>query len=166
MSTAPLPRWLLRKVFFVALPIPGWLSKMYSLVCARDYNQLEDWADEELSKHTATLKLAHIRHQKKQVSLMLQDLKQPSEWDAIRPQQDDRLTDKEIELAREFPMDSLVISDNGKILCPFHADTNCSMHVYPNGVHCFVCGKHLDVIAWVMYSENLSFYQAVKRLQS
>lgn len=53
-----------------------------------------------------------------------------------------------------------------KILCPFHADTNPSMHIYAGDrdYHCFVCGQGGDVIDFVMRLFNLPFVDACKKI--
>ena len=53
---------------------------------------------------------------------------------------------------------------NWKGICPFHDDSHPSMVV--SGVrqtyHCFVCGAHGDVIAFVQHHLNLDFTEALK----
>lgn len=53
-----------------------------------------------------------------------------------------------------------------KIICPFHEDTNPSLHIYAGskGYHCFVCGAGGDVIDFVMRLFNLSFMEACKKM--
>ena len=88
------------------------------------------------------------------------------DWDKIIPKGDGRLTDDEVESARLYPMDQLIpLTEGHKIVCPFHDDSTPSMYVYDDHVHCYVCGKHLDTVGWVMETGKMSFYQAVKQLQ-
>ena len=51
-------------------------------------------------------------------------------------------------------------------LCPFHNEKTPSFSVSPSrGVcHCFGCGEGGDVISFLMKVENISFYEAVKKL--
>lgn len=53
-----------------------------------------------------------------------------------------------------------------KILCPFHADSHPSMHIYSGdkGYHCFVCGAGGDVIDFVMRLFGLSFQDACRKM--
>jgi hypothetical protein len=53
---------------------------------------------------------------------------------------------------------------NNKILCPFHADTRPSLHIYPNGFHCFSCGVRGDHLDWLMTVEGLTRTQALDKL--
>lgn len=50
--------------------------------------------------------------------------------------------------------------------CPFHHDTTASLSVggVPDRFHCFGCGAHGDVIDFVRLRYNLSFREAVARL--
>lgn len=53
-----------------------------------------------------------------------------------------------------------------KGLCPFHDERTPSFHVRP-GVgtyHCFGCGEHGDVIAFLMAQEHTTFTETVERL--
>lgn len=51
-------------------------------------------------------------------------------------------------------------------LCPFHNEKTPSFSVSPSrGVcHCFGCGEGGDVISFLMKVENISFYEAIKKL--
>jgi DNA polymerase bacteriophage-type len=49
---------------------------------------------------------------------------------------------------------------NGKICCPFHADSTPSLHVYDDHFHCFACGAHGDHIDWLTIVEGKSRAEA------
>ena len=53
---------------------------------------------------------------------------------------------------------------NWSALCPFHKERTGSFYVYPNSsrYHCFGCGEHGDVFAFVQKMESLSFPEAVR----
>lgn len=50
--------------------------------------------------------------------------------------------------------------------CPFHDDTNPSMHISPEKqiFKCFVCGTSGNAIGFVMKYQNLSFKEALKKV--
>lgn len=48
-------------------------------------------------------------------------------------------------------------------LCPFHAENSPSFAVYDDHFHCFGCGQHGDVFAWIMARERVDFPVAVAR---
>lgn len=49
--------------------------------------------------------------------------------------------------------------------CPFHNEKTPSFYVYPDGhFHCYGCGKHGDIITWVMEHERLTFPEACRHL--
>lgn len=53
-------------------------------------------------------------------------------------------------------MHGIEVSRKNKCRCAFHDDTKPSMQVYDDGVHCYSCGAHTDVIglAEQLYSVN------------
>ena len=57
---------------------------------------------------------------------------------------------------------------NGFIKCPFHSDNHGSLKLYPEdrGWHCFGCNAGGSVIDFVMKLFDLTFQQAVLRLDS
>lgn len=56
----------------------------------------------------------------------------------------------------------------GFIPCPFHADKTGSLKIYPGarGWHCFGCGEGGDVIDFVRRLLNISFVEAMDRLNT
>ena len=55
----------------------------------------------------------------------------------------------------------------GYVPCPFHAEDTPSLKLYPEdrGFHCFGCGRSGDVTDFVMGLFDLTFQQALFRLQ-
>ena len=52
----------------------------------------------------------------------------------------------------------------GFICCPFHNEKTPSMRIYDKDYHCFGCGEHGDVITFVQKLFNLSFQEALKKI--
>ena len=66
-----------------------------------------------------------------------------------------------------FPLSELRRSGSGYLAtCPWHQDRRPSLTVNPerNRVHCFVCNKGADPIAWLEDRQGLSFREAVEEL--
>jgi DNA primase len=66
-----------------------------------------------------------------------------------------------------FPFSELRRSGSGYLAtCPWHQDRRPSLTVNPerNRVHCFVCNKGADPIAWLEDRQGLSFREAVEEL--
>lgn len=79
------------------------------------------------------------------------------------------------EIKRRVPIESIIGSyvrlerSNNllKCMCPFHQERTASFFVYRGGdphYHCYGCGLHGDVIAFVMAIEGLDFTEAYRRL--
>jgi hypothetical protein len=50
----------------------------------------------------------------------------------------------------------------GKVPCPFHEDSNPSMHIYDDGFNCFGCGVSGDQIAFVAKLEGVRPIEAAR----
>lgn len=76
------------------------------------------------------------------------------------------ITDLDIQRAKEVPIVSLIkVGRDHKALCPFHADTKPSLHVYrDNHAYCFVCAKSASSIDIYMQLHSCDFKTAVKAL--
>lgn len=55
-------------------------------------------------------------------------------------------------------------NNKGFMCCPFHNEKTPSMKVYEKDYHCFGCGEHGDVITFVQKLFNLSFQEALKKI--
>lgn len=53
---------------------------------------------------------------------------------------------------------------NKMICCPFHNDKTASMKIYDKTFYCFGCNKTGDLIQFVEYLFNLSFIDAMKKI--
>ncbi|MEI6617074.1 MAG: CHC2 zinc finger domain-containing protein, partial [Cyanobium sp. ELA507] len=70
-------------------------------------------------------------------------------------------------IADLFPLSELRRSGSGYLAtCPWHQDRRPSLTVNPerNRVHCFVCNRGADPIAWLEDRQGLSFREAVEEL--
>ena len=52
----------------------------------------------------------------------------------------------------------------GFMYCPFHLEKTPSMKIYEKDYHCFGCGEHGDTITFVKKLFNLSFQEALKKI--
>ena len=76
------------------------------------------------------------------------------------------ITPEMIDQARQYPITSIIDFPKGRHrCCPFHEDSNPSMALYDNHVHCFVCNRSWDSISAVMELDVVSFREAVLALQ-
>lgn len=70
-------------------------------------------------------------------------------------------------MALDYGLD-LIQQSNGEYICvcPFHADVNPSMRIYPNSnsFHCFGCQAGASIFEFVMRMENIEFKEALYRL--
>lgn len=76
------------------------------------------------------------------------------------------ITEEMIQKAKEYPFEDLYPFKRNMALCPFHPDRNPSMSLNNNRVRCWSCmDRSLDTIGFLMKKDNLSFQEAVRRLQ-
>lgn len=88
------------------------------------------------------------------------------------PKSPDKLTDQQIQQAREYPTHELFqgrlirSGRNFKAHCPFHDERTPSFYFYASGsYHCFGCQTHGgSAIDYLMATEKLRFSEAVRRL--
>jgi hypothetical protein len=75
------------------------------------------------------------------------------------------ITEQDIEKARSVPLSDYLGHDE-KIICPFHNDSNPSLHItHSKGLwFCHGCSAKGDVISLVMKLKNVNFINAVKIL--
>lgn len=52
------------------------------------------------------------------------------------------------------------------ICCPFHNEKTPSMKIFEKDYHCFGCGEHGDVITFVQKLFNLSFLEAMRKIDT
>lgn len=69
-----------------------------------------------------------------------------------------------VDQARAYPLDDLVESKKGLILCPFHDDTRPSAWIKNGFGYCFACGKRFDSIEYIRKIKGIEFMEAVKYL--
>lgn len=59
-------------------------------------------------------------------------------------------------------MHGIEVSRKNKCRCVFHDDTKPSMQVYDDGVHCYSCGAHTDVIGLAEQLYSVSTAEAIR----
>jgi len=84
-----------------------------------------------------------------------------------QPEQPGRITDNDIECAKNYPFNQLIETKRGFAKCPFHQEKTASFYINKkkNYGKCFGCLWVGDTIAFVMQTEGIDFIKAVKRLK-
>src|SRR3972149_4920793 len=74
-----------------------------------------------------------------------------------------RISDRDIQRAKEVPIDTLIEFKNNLALCLWHNEKNSSMRFYSdtNRVWCFSCSNGGDSIDFIMKLKDFSFNEAV-----
>ena len=71
-------------------------------------------------------------------------------------------------MAKQVPIKSLITTEinQNKTICPFHNDSNASLHIYENtnSYYCFVCGCGGDTISYMQKLNGCTFHKAVNLL--
>ena len=65
---------------------------------------------------------------------------------------------------RALAQETHQLPKGSKTHCLWHDDHSPSLHVYPDGYYCFVCGASGDHLDWLMATRELSFQEAVEVL--
>lgn len=87
------------------------------------------------------------------------------ELSALYQNRPERLDESHIAKARAVPLEQLVETKHGMMLCPLHDDTHPSMLVKNGFGYCFSCCGYLDSIGYMMRVRGLNFREAVENLQ-
>ena len=112
---------------------------------------------DDLTRMFNRLRVQDLEHQKGRLAWELRSLSRRGKRNGLEPFQ--------IEKARAFPMEELVETKRGMMLCPLHEDTHPSMLVKKGFGYCFSCGGHLDSIGYLMNVRGMRFREAVEALQ-
>lgn len=75
------------------------------------------------------------------------------------------ITPEMIEQARNYPISELIEVKHGMALCINHTEKTPSMNCKNNFAYCHACGWHGDTISAYMMLNNVSFRDAVRKLQ-
>lgn len=77
-----------------------------------------------------------------------------------------RLTDDQIQIANNYPIESLIDFNNGKATAWCHSDKTPSLTIWKKGnkAKCWVCDKFFSPIDVLMQRDGLNFVDAVKFL--
>lgn len=73
----------------------------------------------------------------------------------------DRLTMREVLERYGYQADR-----KGFMCCPFHNEKTPSMRIYEKDFHCFGCQEHGDIITFVQKLFNLSFHDALRKIDA
>ena len=60
----------------------------------------------------------------------------------------------------------ITVNRANKALCPFHNDTHNSLHIYKKKYYCFTCSAHGNIIDFICNYFNLSFNEAIKKINN
>ena len=65
---------------------------------------------------------------------------------------------------RSLVQETHPVTKSSKTQCLWHDDKTPSLHIYPDGYFCFVCGASGDHLDWLTATRALSFQEAVDAL--
>lgn len=141
--------------------LSGQIAEIY-----RDYER-SIWADEPYESRAIMLAVRGVvRLEKVRRSIRGRQLHTKEKAAGIVS---DRITDQDIESAREYPLERLIpdfdLSRAGRIPCRWHEDKHPSMLIKNGFGYCFACAKTIDSIGWLMEVDNMGFIDAVKFLR-
>lgn len=75
---------------------------------------------------------------------------------------------KSVSMTDIFAVYGIEVNRQGFALCPFHSEKTPSMKAYKNNTRfkCFGCGDEGDAISFVMKTEDISFTDAVRKVDA
>ena len=77
----------------------------------------------------------------------------------------DSITDTDIQIAKEYPIEEVIEFHHGKAIAFCHDDKTPSLVKRKNRAICYPCNKSFNAIDVLIYRDGLSFIEAVKRLR-
>jgi len=77
----------------------------------------------------------------------------------------DSITDTDIQIAKEYPIEEVIEFYRGKALAFCHEDKTPSLVKRKNRAICYPCNKSFNAIDVLIYRDGYSFVEAVKRLR-
>jgi hypothetical protein len=124
--------------------------------------QLEDWADWMMNPQAWLCNIPYGN-----VKIIVDEMRVLRN-SLIVKEEKERITDEEIEIAKQYPITKLITFVGGKCKCPFHDDKSPSMfHGTRNNIaHCPVCAKGYGPIKLLVERDKMTFFKAVKYLCS
>jgi hypothetical protein len=137
----------------------------------KELNRIIWICTKDLERNRNELEKALLAARIKDLEKDLRPLKRESESllnhiNGVKNENKNVITDDMIETARQYPITSIIDFMGRKtVCCPFHKDSNPSMTLYDNRVHCFVCNKTWDSLSATMELDGVSFRGAVLALQ-
>ena len=75
-----------------------------------------------------------------------------------------KITEEQIQRAKEYPFKDLIETKGDFALCPFHSERKPSFYIKNNWGYCYGCGWHGDTIKFLMERDGLTFQEAIKYL--
>jgi len=146
-----------------------------------------NWIDEEVKKLEqevvdAYLNDSQLRKEKKPYwfrKVILNDLRETDKKESmirklkaerhylsnmLRNQESNKVDVSEIKKRIES---TITLNSRGFINCPFHEDKTPSMKWFPDSevFHCFSCGWHGDLIAFIIKRDKMSFKEVIKKYE-
>jgi len=113
-----------------------------------------------LEKHKKLMKL-YLKNKDKNVLKELNKVRVEYKY-RFEKEKNDRISDRDIEVARETPLSNFVEVKNGFALCPFHNDKTPSLKIDKNLFYCFACNEGGDTIKFIMKTKDMKFPTAIK----
>ena len=125
-------------------------------------NHLKNQDDKDFAEIQADIFIGDdIREVEKRIKTINQYL------ESNQPEIPGKITNSDIENAKNFPFKQLIETKRGFAKCPFHNENTASFYINKkkNYGKCFGCGWVGDTIQFTMQTENINFIQAVKKLK-
>lgn len=135
-----------------------WYKELVNKAKPKEQPKLIAWLDERVARY-----LAGYETDLKRLKFQLNTVENVGNTEPVIAR--DGVTDEQIEQAKATPINTLIeVNRTKKAKCLWHTDKNPSMHVYPDHVYCYACGKAADAIDIYIALNGCDFKTAVRAM--
>lgn len=145
------------------------ISPQKAIKCRLNYlaNEIKEWIDMvndgRATQDFASICLKPLYDESLELNTLLKDTSLSYK---TLPSNNSYISETDIQIAKDYPIDKIVKFVRGRAHAPCHNDKNPSLYhgTRLNIAVCPVCDRKFNPIQWLMFTEEMSFKEAVSYL--